>query len=258
MKKSRIILPLLMSMVLLFTSCAQIDGSKKSGFSGTLIKDTVTSDIGGVLRNDNDDTVPEKDFTFDEESAGADAEAKVEEEARIKAEEEAKAKVEEEARIKAEEEAKAKAEAEAKAKAEEETRIKAVEEAKAKAEAEAKAKAEEEARIKAEEEAKAKAEEEARKKAEEEAKAKAEAEAKAKAEEEARIKAEEEAKNKEKEQTTRSGGYGYYVLNTNTKKFHKPDCGSVKQIKEKNYAESTKSRDEIINMGYEPCKRCNP
>ena len=49
-----------------------------------------------------------------------------------------------------------------------------------------------------------------------------------------------------------------YVLNTNTKKFHMPYCSSVKDMKEKNKKETTMSRDEIIDQGYQPCKRCNP
>ena len=49
-----------------------------------------------------------------------------------------------------------------------------------------------------------------------------------------------------------------YVMNTNTKKFHKPYCSSVKDIKDKNKRETTLSREEIINQGYQPCKRCNP
>lgn len=49
-----------------------------------------------------------------------------------------------------------------------------------------------------------------------------------------------------------------YVLNTNTKKFHYPYCGSVKQMKEKNKREYNGTRDEVIGMGYDPCKKCNP
>lgn len=49
-----------------------------------------------------------------------------------------------------------------------------------------------------------------------------------------------------------------YVLNNNTKKFHNPSCSSVDTIKPKNREDTTKSRDEIINSGYVPCKRCNP
>ena len=49
-----------------------------------------------------------------------------------------------------------------------------------------------------------------------------------------------------------------YILNTNTKKFHYPYCSSVKDMKEKNKRETTQSREEIIEQGYQPCKRCNP
>ena len=49
-----------------------------------------------------------------------------------------------------------------------------------------------------------------------------------------------------------------YVLNTNTKKFHYPDCSSVDSMSEKNKSVYTGTRDEVIAMGYDPCKRCNP
>ena len=49
-----------------------------------------------------------------------------------------------------------------------------------------------------------------------------------------------------------------YILNTNTHKFHLPDCSSVEDIKEKNREEFTGSRDEVIGQGYEPCSRCKP
>lgn len=49
-----------------------------------------------------------------------------------------------------------------------------------------------------------------------------------------------------------------YIINLNTKKFHRPTCSSVNEMKEKNKDYSTLSRDEIINQGYVPCKRCNP
>ena len=49
-----------------------------------------------------------------------------------------------------------------------------------------------------------------------------------------------------------------YILNTNTKKFHYPYCSSADKIKDSNREEFTGSRDEIINRGYEPCKKCNP
>lgn len=49
-----------------------------------------------------------------------------------------------------------------------------------------------------------------------------------------------------------------YVLNKNTKKFHKPGCSSVSDMAAKNRLDSGASRDEIIGQGYVPCKRCKP
>ena len=49
-----------------------------------------------------------------------------------------------------------------------------------------------------------------------------------------------------------------YVLNRNTRKFHRPECPSVTHIKEKNRGTFTGSRDELIGQGYEPCQNCNP
>ena len=50
----------------------------------------------------------------------------------------------------------------------------------------------------------------------------------------------------------------HYVLNNNTKKFHLPSCSSADDIKASNKEEYHGSRDELISMGYDPCKRCNP
>ena len=47
-----------------------------------------------------------------------------------------------------------------------------------------------------------------------------------------------------------------YVLNTKSKKFHKPSCNSLPE--ENNREDSTQSRETIVEQGYEPCKRCNP
>lgn len=49
-----------------------------------------------------------------------------------------------------------------------------------------------------------------------------------------------------------------YICNTNTGKFHYPSCSSVNQMSEKNKLAVTGSREEVINQGYVPCKRCNP
>lgn len=49
-----------------------------------------------------------------------------------------------------------------------------------------------------------------------------------------------------------------YIANTNSHKFHKPSCSSVSDMKEKNKWYFEGSRDELINQGYSPCKRCKP
>jgi DNA-entry nuclease len=49
-----------------------------------------------------------------------------------------------------------------------------------------------------------------------------------------------------------------YILNTNTNKFHYPECESVPKIKDKNKKEVEATREEIIAQGYEPCQNCDP
>lgn len=49
-----------------------------------------------------------------------------------------------------------------------------------------------------------------------------------------------------------------YVLNTNTKKFHKPSCSSVRLMADHNKLTVKRRRKDLINEGYSPCKRCNP
>lgn len=49
-----------------------------------------------------------------------------------------------------------------------------------------------------------------------------------------------------------------YVLNKNTKKFHKQSCSSVGQIKDSHREDYSGTRQEIIDKGYVPCKKCNP
>lgn len=49
-----------------------------------------------------------------------------------------------------------------------------------------------------------------------------------------------------------------YILNTNTMRFHKPDCDSVADISEKNKQVYTGDRESLISQGYLPCGRCNP
>ena len=48
-----------------------------------------------------------------------------------------------------------------------------------------------------------------------------------------------------------------YVGNANSKRFHRADCGSVQEMSEKNKIPLS-SREEAIDRGFIPCKRCNP
>ena len=47
-----------------------------------------------------------------------------------------------------------------------------------------------------------------------------------------------------------------YILNTNTKKIHRPTCQSVSEMKAKNKKEVTSTIEELKEKGYAPCKRC--
>ena len=49
-----------------------------------------------------------------------------------------------------------------------------------------------------------------------------------------------------------------YVLNTNTMKFHYPECSSVSKISDKNKQTYEGSRNDLISQGYTPCGNCNP
>lgn len=50
----------------------------------------------------------------------------------------------------------------------------------------------------------------------------------------------------------------HFVLNTNSRKFHLPNCSSVDSMSEKNKQEYFGSRDELLAQGYEPCGSCHP
>lgn len=50
----------------------------------------------------------------------------------------------------------------------------------------------------------------------------------------------------------------YYIINTNTKKFHYPTCRGIKRMKDKNKLEFTGTRDDVLARGYSPCMICNP
>ena len=49
-----------------------------------------------------------------------------------------------------------------------------------------------------------------------------------------------------------------YVLNTSSKKFHKPNCVHAKNLSSTNRLDTDESRDEIIAKGYSPCGTCKP
>lgn len=55
-----------------------------------------------------------------------------------------------------------------------------------------------------------------------------------------------------------SNGAQSYVLNTNSKKFHNPDCGSVDDMSPENRSNFKGSRSDLIKHGYEPCGNCRP
>ncbi len=59
-------------------------------------------------------------------------------------------------------------------------------------------------------------------------------------------------------ETSASDTEGTYILNTNSMKFHRPDCEGVSEISERNKQEYTGSRSDLIAQGYSPCGTCNP
>lgn len=66
-----------------------------------------------------------------------------------------------------------------------------------------------------------------------------------------------DSKSSETEQPSKTSE-NLYVLNKNTKKFHRPDCSSVQDIKPKNKQEFSGNTESLIQQGYSPCKNCNP
>ena len=57
---------------------------------------------------------------------------------------------------------------------------------------------------------------------------------------------------------TSQAGRNTYVININTRKFHRPDCPSVKQTLAKNRKTVHEKRAALIKEGYSPCKNCRP
>lgn len=77
-----------------------------------------------------------------------------------------------------------------------------------------------------------------------------------------KIQAEKEAAEAEKiaaasAQNNNKTSNASYIGNSNTHKFHYPYCSSVKEIKS-NHIVNFNNREQAVNNGYVPCKRCNP
>ncbi len=49
-----------------------------------------------------------------------------------------------------------------------------------------------------------------------------------------------------------------YVLNTKSQKFHKPDCGGLKNMNPENRENYEGSRADLVKLGYTPCGTCKP
>lgn len=63
----------------------------------------------------------------------------------------------------------------------------------------------------------------------------------------------------EDEQASQNDEHEYsFVLNKNSKRFHKPNCSSVAKMKEENREYYSGSRDDLISKGYKPCGSCKP
>ena len=50
----------------------------------------------------------------------------------------------------------------------------------------------------------------------------------------------------------------HYVLNTNSKKFHLPDCSGVENMNPSNRQDYTGTRQSLLDQGYSPCGTCKP
>ena len=67
----------------------------------------------------------------------------------------------------------------------------------------------------------------------------------------------EEEQIEEVEEVSEPVGEVSYIGNANSYKFHSLDCSSVDQMNESNKV-FMETREEAIDRGFEPCKRCNP
>ncbi len=62
----------------------------------------------------------------------------------------------------------------------------------------------------------------------------------------------------EEDVQTGQGTEHSYVLNTNSKKFHLPDCSGAANMSPENRQEYTGTRQSLIDQGYSPCGICDP
>ena len=53
-------------------------------------------------------------------------------------------------------------------------------------------------------------------------------------------------------------GEQHYILNTSSKKFHRPDCSGVANMSPSNRQDYTGTRQSLLDQGYSPCGTCNP
>ncbi|WP_194174734.1 Ada metal-binding domain-containing protein [Desulfofundulus thermobenzoicus] len=53
----------------------------------------------------------------------------------------------------------------------------------------------------------------------------------------------------------KAGSAGKYIGNSNSKKFHYPDCQWAQKISPSNRVEFN-TREEAVNAGYQPCEGC--
>ena len=60
------------------------------------------------------------------------------------------------------------------------------------------------------------------------------------------------------EQVLNQGEQESFVLNVNSKKFHRPDCSGAKDMKAENRQDYTGTRELLVAQGYEACGQCKP
>jgi len=54
------------------------------------------------------------------------------------------------------------------------------------------------------------------------------------------------------------GGTTLYILNMNSRVFHKPGCPGALSMREENRREHTGDRETLLQWGYRPCNQCSP